>query len=178
MAATGMSLAIERLSAQHETRFLDAAARSATLHRPWVSPPRSAEEFRLQFERGADDRTMRYVAVNESAELAAAISLGEIVRGSLQSAYLGFYVFVPFDGRGLMKQALRLVLAEAFETLALHRVEANVQPGNERSKGLVERLGFRLEGFSPKYLKIGGEWRDHERYAMTAEEWALTEERL
>jgi ribosomal-protein-alanine N-acetyltransferase len=80
-------------------------------------------------------------------------------------------VFVPFEGQGLMKQALSLVLCEAFTTHELHRVEANVQPANERSKWLVRSLGFRLEGLSPRYLKIGGEWRDHERYAITAEEF-------
>ena len=62
-----------------------------------------------------------------------------------------------------MTEALTLVLREAFGTQKLHRLEANIQPGNAPSIALVKRLGFELEGMSPRYLKIGGRWRDHER---------------
>ena len=70
----------------------------------------------------------------------------------------------------LMTEAVRLAAAHAFGVLGLHRLEANIQPENLRSIALVKRLGFRLEGFSPRYLRIGGEWRDHERWALLAEE--------
>ena len=78
---------------------------------------------------------------------------------------------MPHNGRGFMTAGLRAVLAKTFGPLCLHRVEANIQPGNERSRHLVQRLGFTLEGFSPRYLKIGGKWRDHERWAITVESW-------
>jgi ribosomal-protein-alanine N-acetyltransferase len=70
-----------------------------------------------------------------------------------------------------MTHGLTAVLFDAFEKHGLHRLEANIQPGNKNSRSLVESLGFRLEGFSPRYLKIAGRWRDHERWAVTAEEW-------
>ncbi len=70
-----------------------------------------------------------------------------------------------------MTKGLKLALDEAFFTLKLHRLEANIQPGNKASKNLVKRLGFRLEGFSPRFLEVGNKWRDHERWAITAEEW-------
>ena len=71
-----------------------------------------------------------------------------------------------------MREGLELVLRHAFGALGLHRVEVNVQPGNVRSIALAERLGFRREGYAPRYLKIGGRWRDHVRFAMLADEFS------
>ena len=70
-----------------------------------------------------------------------------------------------------MTAGLRAVMRRAFGPLGLHRLEANIQPENLSSVALVRRLGFRLEGFSPRYLKIGGRWRDHERWAITREDF-------
>jgi ribosomal-protein-alanine N-acetyltransferase len=106
-----------------------------------------------------------------AGELAGVINLSEIVRGAFRSAYLGYYAFVPHAGRGYMTEGLALALRWIFGTLRLHRVEANIQPGNAASRALVRRLGFRREGFSPRYLKIAGRWRDHERWALVAEDW-------
>jgi [ribosomal protein S5]-alanine N-acetyltransferase len=114
---------------------------------------------RLLVRRRADDAIVGVVNVNE------------IVRGSFQSAYLGYYAFRPHAGQGYMTEGLALVLRHAFGELGLHRLEANIQPGNRHSRELVRRLGFRKEGFSPRYLKIGGRWRDHERWAIVREAW-------
>jgi [ribosomal protein S5]-alanine N-acetyltransferase len=100
------------------------------------------------------------------------INLNEIVRAAFQSAYLGYYAFRPHAGEGYMTEGLALVLRHAFRRLGLHRLEANLQTGNRASRALVRRLGFRKEGFSPRYLKIGGRWRDHERWAIVREVWA------
>jgi ribosomal-protein-alanine N-acetyltransferase len=70
-----------------------------------------------------------------------------------------------------MTEAMRLLLREAFTHIGLHRLEANIQPGNVASIALAKRCGFELEGFSPRYLKVGGRWRDHERWAVRTETW-------
>ena len=97
--------------------------------------------------------------------------LSQIFHGNLQSAYLGYYAFAPHAGQGYMRDGLQLILQYAFKTLKLHRVESNIQPANARSIALVRGAGFSREGYSRRYLKIGGRWRDHERWAMLAEDW-------
>jgi ribosomal-protein-alanine N-acetyltransferase len=106
----------------------------------------------------------------EDRAIAGVLNINNIVHGSFRSAALGYYAFAPFDGRGYMAEGLGLVLRRAFGELGLHRLEANIQPGNERSIALVRTAGFRLEGYSPRMLKIGGRWRDHERWAILAED--------
>jgi ribosomal-protein-alanine N-acetyltransferase len=101
-----------------------------------------------------------------SGEMVGVVNISEIVRGAFRSGYLGYYAFTPFERRGLMTEGLSLVVDEAFGGLGLHRLEANVQPDNGASIRLVRRLGFRREGYSPRYLKINGRWRDHERWAI------------
>jgi ribosomal-protein-alanine N-acetyltransferase len=104
-------------------------------------------------------------------------NLSQIFLGDFRSAYLGYFAFAPYERQGYMTDGLRLVLRKAFGPVGLHRVEANVQPGNARSIALLERLGFRREGYSPRYLKIGGRWRDHVRYALLAEEFSASDHR-
>ena len=70
-----------------------------------------------------------------------------------------------------MTEGMDLVLRHAFVVLRLHRLEANIQPGNAASTALARRCGFEREGFSARYLKVGGRWRDHERWAIWAERW-------
>jgi ribosomal-protein-alanine N-acetyltransferase len=89
-------------------------------------------------------------------ELAGVINIHEIVRGTFCSGYLGYYAFVPHNGCGYMTRGLRAVVSQAFRTLRLHRLEANIQPDNESSRHLIQRLGFRQEGVSPRYLKVAG----------------------
>jgi ribosomal-protein-alanine N-acetyltransferase len=99
------------------------------------------------------------------------VNLSQIFYGPFCNAYLGYGLGAGFTGQGFMTEAIRLVLRFAFRDLKLHRVEANVQPGNDPSINVLRRTGFQQEGFSKKYLKVGGKWRDHERWAITREDW-------
>jgi [ribosomal protein S5]-alanine N-acetyltransferase len=165
--------------AEDAPAFVAAVARSRELHHPWVAPWATPEAFGTWLER-IDARTphqrMAGFLVLADGEIAGYVNASEIVRGAFDNAYLGYAAFVPWAGRRVMRRGLALVVDRCFAPehdggLALHRVEANIQPGNEPSKRLARSLGFRLEGLSPRYLRIDGGWRDHERYALTAEEW-------
>ncbi len=94
--------------------------------------------------------------------------LSQIFRKGFQNAYLSYYGMVAFAGRGFITQAIRLTARFAFSEIGLHRLEANIQPGNLRSIALAERVGFHKEGFSPRYLRVNGVWCDHERWALLA----------
>jgi len=105
--------------------------------------------------------------------LVGQISLGAIVRGPFLNAFVGYWLGKEHTGNGYMTEALGLMMHHAFVTLGLHRLEANIQPHNEPSKAAARRAGFRLEGYSPRYLKIDNVWADHERWAITVEDWQL-----
>ena len=146
---------------------------SRRFHRPWAYPPQDAAGFRDLLLRDArDDTEVLLVRRTEDDALVGVFVLSQIFRKGFQNAYLGYYGSAEHANQGYMSEGLALVLAESFGPLGLHRVEANIQPGNAASIALVKRAGFRREGFSPRYLKIGGRWRDHERFAILAEEWA------
>jgi [ribosomal protein S5]-alanine N-acetyltransferase len=169
---TAQRVRIRPGSAADEPEFLEAVERSRRLHHPWVAPPRTPQAFREYFSKQQDPRFAAFfIWTNEPRGLVGVVNLSEIAYGSFRSAYLGYYAFVPYAGRGLMKDGLAQVITHAFETMKLHRLEANIQPSNQPSKALVKKLGFRLEGFSPRYLKINGRWRDHERWAILCEDW-------
>jgi [ribosomal protein S5]-alanine N-acetyltransferase len=153
--------------------FLEMVRESRDLHRPWTYPPERPDQFNdLVSRTGRDDFVCLAAVLAENGELVGIFTISQIVRGYFQSAYLGYYANARHAGKGLMAEAMMLVLDHAFGPLALHRLEANIQPGNQPSIALARGAGFRLEGFSPRYLLIGGQWRDHERFAITADERA------
>jgi ribosomal-protein-alanine N-acetyltransferase len=156
---------------RHEAAFLRAVHASRGLHRAWVAPPSTPAQFRAYLERLREASRLGHLVCLPDGELAGVINISEIVRGGFRSAYLGYYAFVPHAHHGHMTAGLRLVISRAFRMYRLHRLEANIQPSNLPSIALVKRLGFRLEGFSPRYLRIAGRWRDHERWALTQEDW-------
>lgn len=166
-------------SADDEPEFIAAALRSEGLHRPWVFPPRNQEQYQGYLERIRIGRTIpALVRIRSDNRLAGVINIGEPVMGVFQSGYLGFYAFAGCERQGYMTEGLALVLNKAFTELGFHRLEANIQPANSASEALVLRLGFRKEGFSPKYLFIDGAWRDHNRWAILSDEWPAQRDRL
>jgi [ribosomal protein S5]-alanine N-acetyltransferase len=152
--------------------FLELMQVSRAFHSPWATAPIDDERFSayLADARRPDFEAM-LVCRQEDGAIIGFFNLSQIVRRGLESGYLGYAVGKPFAGDGYMREGLELVLRHAFVTVRLHRIEANIQPGNKASIALARGAGFRREGFSPRYLKIGGRWRDHERWAILVEEW-------
>jgi ribosomal-protein-alanine N-acetyltransferase len=152
--------------------FISLMRASRAFHSPWATAPTDDERFAAYL---ADARRTDFEALllcrTEDEAIMGFFNLSQIIRRGFQSAYLGYAVGKPFAGQGYMREGLELVLRHAFTTLRLHRIEANIQPANASSLALARGAGFRREGFSPRYLKIGGRWRDHERWAILAEEW-------
>jgi ribosomal-protein-alanine N-acetyltransferase len=150
--------------------FVAAVRRSRRLHARWVAPPSTPAAYRAYLRRLRQPAHVGYlVCLRDSGELVGVVNVSEIVRGAFQSGYLGYYAFRPHAGRGLMAEGLSLVVDDAFGRLGLHRLEANIQPGNARSIRLARRLGFQREGYSARYLRVLGRWRDHERWAILAD---------
>lgn len=140
-------------------------------HAPYVALFTEPDGFATWLARASEPVNRSFVARTvRGRALVGVFNLTQIVMGNFCSAYLGYHGYPDTAGRGLMGDALQLLLVEAFEGIGLHRLEANIQPGNDRSIALVRRAGFRREGYSPRYLMIDGAWRDHERWAITAED--------
>jgi ribosomal-protein-alanine N-acetyltransferase len=155
-----------------EYEFVALMRESRAFHRPWASAPTDAARFAAYLEdSGRPDFEAFLVCRIEDDQLVGFFNISQIARGSLQSAYLGYAAAQRFARQGYMREGLELVLREAFLELRLHRLEANIQPGNAASIALARGAGFQREGFSPRYLKIGGRWRDHERWALLADDW-------
>ncbi len=155
-----------------EAAFLDAMQRSKSLYDPWMSAPYTHEQFVEFYHRYNQPNHKSYlICTNNNTNIVGVFNLSEIVRGLFQNAYLGFSCVIDYAGKGYMSRGLKLVLEKVFTELELHRLEANIQPTNINSINLVKANGFRKEGYSPRYLKINGEWRDFERWAITYEDW-------
>ncbi len=120
--------------------------------------------------RQARDGSALPFAVTYGGALVGQLTIGNIVHGSLNSGYAGYWVDERVAGRGVTPTALALAVDHCFSRVGLHRVEANIRPENTASRRVVEKLGFRDEGIRLRYLHIDGAYRDHLCYAITVEE--------
>jgi [ribosomal protein S5]-alanine N-acetyltransferase len=161
---------VRRIAAGDQDEFLRLARASVDLHHPWYTMPTTPREFGIYLTRFSQPTAEGLVVcVREGGGMAGVITIDSIIRGRFQSASLSYAAFAPSAGRGYMSEGLGLVVRYAFQQLRLHRLEASIQPDNQASLRLVQRHGFRREGYSPDMLFIDGAWRDHERWAITRE---------
>ncbi|MFG2603066.1 GNAT family N-acetyltransferase [Streptomyces sp. NPDC048514] len=169
--AEGPRAAIRHFTLQDGAEFTGRTRESRDLHRPWLFPPDTDEAYAEYAGRLIEDPAKAgfLVCEKDSGDIAGYINVNNIVRGGFQCGALGYGAFAHAAGRGLMREGLGLVIGYAFGPLGLHRLEINAQPENTASIALARGAGFRREGFSPAMIYVDGAWRDHERWALTAE---------
>lgn len=159
------SVYLRKPQAEDKYLLITAYKQSKFLHEPFVFAPVDIDRYLAQENR-------YFVCEKSSHNIVGTFNISNIVRGWFQSGYLGYEVFSPFQQQGFMYQGLILTIAEAFNILNLHRLEANIQADNIGSINLVKKAGFIKEGYSKNYLRIGGkEWKDHERWAIVNDNW-------
>jgi len=140
--------------------------------REWLGGFKGRKQFNDYLQRcGRDDFYGFLIGRQEDGAIAGNMNLFNIVRLRVQFAIVGYFVGAPHVRQRHATEALQLMLRFAFRKLKLHRVEARIQPHNAASIALVKRAGFTREGYSRRLVKIGGQWRDHERWAVLVEDW-------
>ncbi len=155
--------------------FIAATRRSRALHRRWITAKAMTRtEFSKYLGRYDGKSNCGFLVIHRehANDIVGVININNVVRGAFQSGALGYYAFSPHSGQGLMFEGMQLLIAHAFKKLRLHRLEANIQLGNLGSIALVKKCGFAREGLSRRMLKICGKWKDHERWAILAEDFA------
>ena len=162
-----MKIDIRPIAESDKRAFIAAVRASRRLHHPWVSAPSDARQFNRYRKKNDGITNFGFVVyLPSTGQLVGVVNLTNVVYGLFRSGYLSYYAFTGFERRGYMRKGLLAVIKYSFTKLKLHRLEANIQPGNVASIGLIQKCGFVKEGFSPQYLKIGGRWQDHERWAL------------
>jgi ribosomal-protein-alanine N-acetyltransferase len=170
--AVGSSVYLRKPRARDAGTFCAAVRASRSIHRRWTRAPATAKSYAAMLARSRrPDFETLFVCRTEDGAIVGVFDLSQIFRGIMQSAYLGYYALAPHARRGYMRDGLNLTLRYAFRTLRLHRLESNIQPSNKRSLALVRGARFIREGYSRRYLKIDGRWRDHERWALLVDDW-------
>jgi ribosomal-protein-alanine N-acetyltransferase len=165
----------------------------STDYAEWVALRQASRDFLVPWEptwpdddltRGAFRRRLRRYAEDQRSDLAYAflifrsdnhvlvggLTLANIRRGVAQAGSIGYWTGAPFAGQGYMTAAVRALIPFCFRSLRLHRLEAACIPGNTASIRLLEKTGFKREGYARGYLCINGIWQDHLLYARLVDD--------
>ncbi|HQZ12100.1 MAG TPA: GNAT family protein [Devosia sp.] len=144
----------------------------------WTEADLSHSVFAARLRRGREEARdgtdftfFIFLRENGRDTLAGGLTLSNIRRRAAQWATLGYWMGEEYAGRGLMTEAVGLVLPFVFDTLGLHRIHAAFLPDNTASRRVLEKNGFREEGFAENYLQIDGKWCDHVLFGLTRERY-------
>ena len=172
LRVSGKTVFLRYVMLEDFDEMMEMFRESRAFYKGLINPSQDYESFKIYVERNEDEANECLVICRKMDEkIVGALNLTQIFRKGFQNAYLGYSLGVKYTGNGYMTEAINLILKYSFNNLRLHRIEANIQPHNTASIEVVKRCGFSKEGFSPKYLKVSGKWRDHERWAIIKENW-------
>jgi ribosomal-protein-alanine N-acetyltransferase len=163
---------VRELAPSDEAVFVALAEESLDFHRRWIKTPTNAEAFRKFLLRLDRETAFCFVICDLDIEAPVGyISLTGIEREPYCRGRLGYGIFEPYARMGYMKSGIEQVIRKAFQDIRLHRLEADIQPANHASRALIEEMGFVCEGVSRGFIRINDVWQDHERWALTRENW-------
>lgn len=131
------------------------------------------EEIRMEQER--QGMRLWIYRKDDSSRPLGNIGFSQIIRGHFCSSFIGYQMDHEEVRKGYISEALAEVLRIGFTELGLHRIEANIMPGNAASIATVTKFGFRPEGVARNYLRIAGQWEDHVHYVLLREDWEQAE---
>ena len=171
LSLKGLRTRIQPPTGEDEEAFLVAMRDSVGLHYPWLSAPKDHKGWLRYMKRLERDSEAGYLVKRiQDGAICGVVNLNIITYEALCSAYVSYFGVAGQAEKGYMKEGLSQVIQIAFDEHGLHRLEANIQPENLASIALAQSVGFQYEGFSPRFLKINGEWCDHERWAVLADD--------
>jgi ribosomal-protein-alanine N-acetyltransferase len=172
LQARGGRVLLRAVAPADATELVALHRASRRLFGTWTPPTLTVVQFRRNYKQWTRPGSLRFmICLEEDGRIVGDIALSQIFLGRLKSAYMGYSIGAPHAGQGYMQEAMQLALRYAFRTLKLNRVEANIQPGNRAFIALAQRMGFSLEGYSRRYLRLANAWRDHQRWALLAQDW-------
>jgi [ribosomal protein S5]-alanine N-acetyltransferase len=171
----GARVSLWPVTAGDRHEFVAHARESVSMHRGLVFVPTTTAEFDEYLVRFDGAGAIGFVVrLNTTKELAGFVNINHIVWSPDRTGALGYGGFAATAGHGYVAEAVRLVVRYAFAELGLDRLEADIQPGNAPSRKVVEQAGFRQTQAARHAIRIGGEWRDHERWRVIAKMGSLT----
>ena len=139
-----MSVDVQRVRRADAADLIAANRESVAYHAPWITAFTDQAGFDASFARTIVGPNVSLIArEGPGGAVVGVVNLNEIVLGAFRSAYLSYWGYAGFGGRGLMTQALREAVRYAFDEIGLHRVEASIQPGNARPSRWFGGPGFR-----------------------------------
>lgn len=137
----------------------------ADRHQPGSWPPLFAV-LKSEAKRG----TILPFVIELDGQYVGQLTVGNIQRGAVRSAWIGYWVDDTHSGKGIATAAVALGVDHCFGPVGLHRLDATVQPANDASQKVLKNIGFRQEGLLVRYMDVNKRWRDHMLFALTAEE--------
>lgn len=154
----------------HLFRLIDEHRDHLRAWMPWLDGTRGEEDVRGWAEaeraKAVEGKAVQFVLLEERAH-AGVIGFNEVDWGHSQ-AEMGYWLAADRQGRGLITRAAAELVRWAFDDLGLNRVAIRAATGNERSRAIPERLGFRHEGTEREAERLYDRFVDLEVYGLLA----------